>query len=141
MAIMKLSNVPELTEFAGTEKIYVNDNGETKQIDTNKFIPKKEEKVIWNYDSGEYLDRESVVKALEDGRSIWMLRDGQLHQFLSYALYNFCGPQKTLIGSYLAINESGSQGNGATIKTVMIGGYGWNPTESDFIARLEALGL
>lgn len=38
MAIMKLSNVPELTEFAGTEKIYVNDNGETKQISCDKVV-------------------------------------------------------------------------------------------------------
>lgn len=38
MAIMKLSNVPELTEFAGTEKIYVNDNGETKQIACDKVV-------------------------------------------------------------------------------------------------------
>ena len=38
MAIMKLSNVPELTEFTGTEKIYVNDNGETKQIACDKVV-------------------------------------------------------------------------------------------------------
>lgn len=38
MAIMKLSNVPELEEFAGTEKIYVNDNGETKQIACDKVV-------------------------------------------------------------------------------------------------------
>ena len=38
MGIMKLSNVPELNEFAGTEKIYVNDNGETKQIACDKVV-------------------------------------------------------------------------------------------------------
>ena len=38
MAIMKLVDVPELTEFAGTEKIYVNDNGETKQISCDKVV-------------------------------------------------------------------------------------------------------
>ena len=38
MAIMKLSDVPELNEFAGTEKIYVNDNGKTKQIACDKVV-------------------------------------------------------------------------------------------------------
>ena len=38
MAIMRLSDVPELNEFAGTEKIYVNDNGETKQIACDKVV-------------------------------------------------------------------------------------------------------
>lgn len=136
MAIMKLSDVPEVSKLTGTEKIYINDNGETKQIRGEILSPSR---VIWDYDSNyEDFDMEVIVSALEQGKNIWMLRNGQLYQFLSFAMYNFCGPIKTLVGSYLEITESGSQGNGVSMKSVRIGS---RAIEEPFVSRLEALGL
>lgn len=74
MAIMKLSNVPELTEFAGTEKIYVNDNGETKQIACDKVVTAGGGgRLVIDYDSvdGSY-DLETFITALENGWDIWI---------------------------------------------------------------------
>ena len=77
MAIMKLSNVPELTEFAGTEKIYVNDNGETKQLACDKVVTAGgggggTKKLFVQYDCRYPLDPEEFVSALEEGCEIWV---------------------------------------------------------------------
>lgn len=75
MAIMQLSNVPELTEFAGTEKIYVNDNGETKQIACDKVVTAGgggSGRLVIDSDSLGSYDLETFVAALENGWDIWI---------------------------------------------------------------------
>lgn len=140
MAIMKLVDVPELTEFAGTEKIYVNDNGETKQISCDKVVTAGGgggERIIWN--TSEDIDMEVIVSAIENGTDIWILRNGQLAKILSFALYSFCGSLNTLVGSYLSITESAAQGS-ATVASLMLGNQ-TIASDSDLYNRLIAIGL
>lgn len=97
MAIMKLSDVPELTKFAGTEKIYVNDNGETKQITYDKVIGDK--RIIldvnkeWNVDN--------IISVMENGDNVWVKCDCGLAKVLSYSWRTFCGTSYYFMVTYV----------------------------------------
>jgi hypothetical protein len=139
MAIMKLSNVPELTEFAGTEKIYVNDNGETKQIACDKVVTAGaggSGRVIFDMSSS--IDLETLVSAIENGDDVWILKDGQLAKILSYARWAYCGSINAIAGSYISISRSGITvtGTGA-VSTVNLG----VTSDSYYLDRLATVGI
>ena len=112
MAIMKLSNVPELNEFAGTEKIYVNDNGETKQIACDKVVTGGggSGRLVIPVDelgTGTY-DLETFVTALENGCDIWIGNSRLLNVSWHYAT----GPTYFVMVTYAAVSGSGTQSTG-----------------------------
>ena len=139
MAIMKLSNVPELTEFAGTEKIYVNDNGETKQIACDKVVTAGGEdsgRVI--FDVSTSIDLETLVSAIENGDDVWILKDNQLAKILSYARWAYCGGINAIAGSYIKItNTNYTTSSDGTLSTVLLG----VTSDSAYLNRLAAVGI
>lgn len=126
MAIMKLSNVPELNEFAGTEKIYVNDNGETKQIACDKVVTAGgggggNERIILDLDNQNF-NAEDVVVMAENGDDVWVKQYGMLSKVIGYDWSTSCG------GRYF----TAAYVSGTTIKKTMIGIIG-----SDLYGRLD----
>lgn len=98
MAIMKLVNVPELTEFAGTEKIYVNDNGTTKQIACDKVVTAGGggSRVIYNGQS-----TEELVTMIENGDDLWIVVDGDLCKIISFNWTSMCGSGHYIKGTVI----------------------------------------
>lgn len=138
MAIMKLSNVPELTEFAGTEKIYVNDNGETKQIACDKVVTAGaggSGRVI--FDVSTSIDLETLVSAIENGDDVWILKDGQLAKILSYARWAYCGSINAIAGSYITITYGGRGTSTGAVSTVNLG----VTSDSYYLDRLATVGI
>lgn len=123
MAIMKLSNVPELTEFAGTEKIYVNDNGETKQIACDKVVTGGGERIILDLSTGSY-NAEDVLVMAENGDDVWVKQSGILSKVIGYDWASSCG------GRYFRI----AYVSGTTIVQKTLGIIG-----SDLYGRLDNL--
>lgn len=128
MAIMKLSNVPELTEFAGTEKIYVNDNGKTKQIACDKVVtaggggsgPFIIDSTADDYSSSDHTYGNKIRDAFLSGRVIYYY-DGNTYYI----------PSQFTIGegdNYLHIN----------IRIIERGGSGNISTSSNFGYNFEA---
>lgn len=111
MAIMKLSNVPVLNEFAGTEKIYVNDNGETKQIACDKVVTGGGGgRLVIPVDelgTGTY-DLETFVTALENGCDIWIGNS----RLLNVSWHNATGPTYFVMVTYATGSGSGTQSTG-----------------------------
>ena len=129
MAIMKLSNVPELTEFAGTEKIYVNDNGETKQIACDKVVTagggSGSSRIIVNMDNY-YPTDEEWVTMIENGDDIWMAQSGDLCKLISFDWSSMCGNAHYLKVTYV-LDTTVKQ---TTVTLV------WDP---NLVSRLNAL--
>lgn len=105
MGITKLSNVPELTEFAGTEKIYVNDNGKTKQIACDKVVTasnggSSSNRIIANANNY-YPTNEEWVTMIENGDDVWMVESGDLVKILSFDWSSSCGGGLYLKASYI----------------------------------------
>ena len=127
MEIMKLTNVPELTEFAGTEKIYVNDNGTTKQIACDKVVTgggsSSEMVIIGN---GRYLEYEEYIELIEAGADVWYSTGSALCKVLAWTFDGSCGSGRYLKISYVA---------GATAQQIMLGLV----FDTSLIDRLEAL--
>lgn len=136
MAIMKLSNVPELTEFAGTEKIYVNDNGETKQIACDKVVTADAGgRVI--FDRSEIIDVEKLVSAIENGDDVWILEDGQLAKILSYTRWAYCGSINAIAGSYITMTYAGAGTSTGAVSTTIL----CVTSDIDYLERLAAVGI
>lgn len=125
MGIMKLSNVPELNEFTGTEKIYVNDNGETKQIACDKVVTAGGggERIILELGTGNF-SAEDVLIMAENGDDVWVKQSGILSKVIGYDWASSCG------GRYFKI----AYVSGTTIKQSTIGIVG-----SDLYERLDNL--
>lgn len=145
MAIMKLSNVPELTEFAGTEKIYVNDNGETKQIACDKVVTAGgggTKKLFVQYDSTYSLDPAELISALEEGCEIWVKDDTDSDDFshiakiTSFNCSGATGGTRFLVGSYIWPAESNSYSGitgSASLQTIKLCAL-----YSDYVASFKA---
>lgn len=125
MRIMKLSNVPELNEFTGTEKIYVNDNGETKQIACDKVVTAGGgvERIILDLSARNY-NPEDVLVMAENGDDVWVKQSGILSKVIGYDWATSCG------GRYFRI----AYVSGTTIKQTTLGIIG-----SDLYGRLDNL--
>ena len=123
MAIMKLVDVPELTEFAGTEKIYVNDNGETKQISCDKVVTAGGggERIVLDMNNFVYA-AEDVVAMAENGDNVWVKDDGILAKVVCYDWSVSCG------GKYFKLTYI----NGAQIKQQVVSIIG-----SDLYGKLD----
>lgn len=125
MAIMKLVNVPELTEFAGTEKIYVNDNGTTKQIACDKVVTGNGGgggRVILDNPSKGSVDVEVLVTALEEGKDIWINTGSEVVKIIGFDWSGSTGAIHFICGSYVTNSGGGSSGqNGtATLASMML---------------------
>lgn len=128
MAIMKLSNVPELTEFAGTEKIYVNDNGETKQIACDKVVTAgggATKKMFVDGSVAWPADPEELVLLLEEGGEVWVTSSDACSKIIAFDWYGATGGTRFLSGSYivsprLAPNGSLDSNNTASFRTVRL---------------------
>lgn len=124
MAIMKLSDVPELNEFAGTEKIYVNDNGETKQIACDKVVTAGGVFIIDStaddYSTSDHAYGNKIRDAFFGGMVIYY-----------YNGYNYYMP------SQFSFSESDDAMN-INIRTVKRNGSGDISTSSDFGYNFEA---
>lgn len=119
MAIMKLSDVPELNEFAGTEKIYVNDNGETKQIACDKVVTAGGEssgggKLILDNPSKGAVDAETFVAALEEGKEIWIATGSETTKVIGFDWSGSTGSTYFIVGSYITNSGSGSSAGDGT---------------------------
>lgn len=112
MGIMKLSNVPELNEFAGTEKIYVNDNGETKQIACDKVVTAGgggvSGRIILNVD--DTWNIEEVITMMENGDDVWVVDGHRFAKIISYDWATQCG------GYYFVIIYAYASGGTASLK-------------------------
>lgn len=121
MAIMKLSDVPELNEFAGTEKIYVNDNGETKQIACDKVVTAggggATKKMFVDGSAAWPADPEELVLLLEEGGEVWVTSSGACSKIIAFDWYGATGGTHFLSGSYIvspSLTSNGSLGNSST---------------------------
>lgn len=126
MAIMKLSNVPELTEFAGTEKIYVNDNGETKQIACDKVVTAGGGATKKMFVDGSIqwpADPEELVVLLEEGGEVWVTSNGACSKIIAFDWYGATGGTHFLSGSYVespSLASNGSLSGTALFGTVQL---------------------
>lgn len=115
MAIMKLVNVPELTEFAGTEKIYVNDNGTTKQIACDKVVTAGGGgRVILDNPSKGSVDAEVLVTALEEGKDIWINTGSEVVKIIGFDWSGSTGSTRFICGSYVTNGGGGNYGGDGT---------------------------
>lgn len=125
MEIMKLSSVPELEEFSGTEKIYVNDNGKTKQIACDKVV-------TGNGGGGRiYVKRsseqpeispEELVTAIEEGKEIWYTNGSEVSKIIGFNWSSSTGSITFITGSYVI--ASGYHGSSsATVESVLLCGF------------------
>lgn len=128
MAIMKLVDVPELTEFAGTEKIYVNDNGTTKQIDCGKVVTAGgaggANRVMFDYPETNE-EKEKLVTMIENGTDLWTIDGTTLCKIIAFSWDIMCGSGHYLKGTVIS---------GTTVKQITLALiYG------DLVDRLDAL--
>ena len=91
MAIMKLSEVPEIDELNGTENIYVNDNGETKQISYGKVVDNN--RIVLDFDNDDYDNIFDIVMNYSD---IWVKQSNRLFKVLGYDCSASCGSMRYL---------------------------------------------
>ena len=140
MAIMKLSNVPELTEFAGTEKIYVNDNGETKQIACDKVVTAggggATKKMFVDSSARFPADPEELVALLEEGGEVWVNDTSFCYKIISFNWVGATGGTRFLSGSYITSPSLAS--NGALNGTASFGTVQLSIIGSDLFDRFYA---
>jgi hypothetical protein len=141
MSIMRLIDVPEITEFAGTEKIYVNDNGTTKQIACDKVVTAGTGsgggRFILDNPSKFSVDAETLVTALEEGKDIWINLGSEIVKIIGFDWSGSTGSVRLICASYIT-NSGGGDGSGGTATLASIGLTAMSST-SDLYTRFIAV--
>lgn len=135
MAIIKLSEVPEITEQTGSEKILVNIDGETKQIGIDKVSTagsSGSKRIFVSSDIDGGMDAETFVTAIEEGTEIWVSEWNS--KIIAYTWASGTGSTRFIMGAYVSVSGSNSPTATASLKTIFLS----YTSDSTLISRLNA---